>query len=122
VKTNTGKQFYLYCLLSAVCCFCLAGCHSGPQPMPLNQLNAQQTHGHAVFQTDCARCHDDRDDSSLHAPALLGVFKQQYLPSGSPATDRHIATVLQQGYGLMPPIANMDPQDLDDLLAYLHTL
>jgi hypothetical protein len=26
------------------------------------------------------------------------------------------------GHGLMPGQPNMDPQDLDDLLAYLHTL
>jgi mono/diheme cytochrome c family protein len=90
--------------------------------MPLNQLNAQQTHGHVVFQTYCAQCHDDRDSDSLHAPALLGVFKKQYLPSGSPATDEHVTEIIHQGYGLMPPTPNMDPQDLDDLLAYLHTL
>jgi mono/diheme cytochrome c family protein len=122
VKINISKQFYLYGLLSAFCYLCLAGCHSGPQPMPLDQLNAQQAHGHVIFQTNCARCHDDRDDSSLHAPALLAVFKRQYLPSGSPATDEHVTEIINQGYSLMPAIPNMDPQDTNDLLAYLHTL
>jgi mono/diheme cytochrome c family protein len=90
--------------------------------MPLNQLNPQQAHGHAVFQSYCRQCHDDRDDEALHAPALLGVFKKQYLQSGAPATDEHVTTIVHQGYGMMPPIRNMDPQNMDDLLAYLHTL
>lgn len=90
--------------------------------MPLDQLNAQQAQGHAVFHTHCAQCHDDRDDDALHAPALLGVFKKQYLHSGAPATDAHVTTIIEQGYGMMPPVRNMDQQDMDDLLAYLHTL
>lgn len=117
----TGKLF-LYPLLSALFCLTLAGCHHGPPPMPLDQLNPQQAHGHAVFQTSCSQCHDDRDDDSLHAPALLGVFKKPYLHSGAPATDEHVTSIIEQGYGMMPPVRNIDPQDIPDLLAYLHTL
>lgn len=100
----------------------LAGCGpSAPPPTPLSRLNAQQMHGHAVFQQACAQCHDDRDSDSLHGPALLGVFKQQYLPSGAPATDEHVSQVIQNGYGLMPSIP-LDAENTQDLLAYLHTL
>lgn len=99
----------------------LAGCHSAPPPTPLSQLNPQQMRGHAVFQANCSQCHDDRDSDSLHGPPLLGVFKQPYFPSGAPANDERMRVTILQGHGLMPG-TNMDPQNLNDLLAYLHTL
>ena len=49
----------------------LAGCKTLPPPMPLEQLNAQQMQGHAVFQARCAQCHYDRKDKPLHGPPML---------------------------------------------------
>ena len=101
----------------------LAGCKSVTPPTPLAELNAQQTRGHAVFQTDCAVCHNDRKNDALHGPALLGVFKKQSLPSGAPANDERVTATVLHGHNLMPAMGDkMDPQDLTDLLAYLHTL
>jgi mono/diheme cytochrome c family protein len=101
----------------------LAGCKSVTPPVPLEQLNAQQTHGHAVFETYCAACHYDRKDASLHGPTLLGVYKKPSLPSGAPANDDRLTATILHGHGLMPAVGNtMDQQDIDDLLAYLHTL
>lgn len=101
----------------------LAGCKSAPPPTPLSQLNPQQMHGHAVFQTHCASCHYDRRDRLLHGPSLLGVYKRPSLPSGAPANDDRVTATILHGHGLMPAMGNsIDPQDLDDLLAYLHTL
>jgi mono/diheme cytochrome c family protein len=111
----------MYCLLSALYPLFL-GCNSTPPPTPLNHLNAQQVHGHAVFETDCGQCHYDRSSGSLHGPPMLGVYKQQYMPSGAPANDERMRVTILQGHGMMPGEPNMDPQDLDDLLAYLHTL
>lgn len=101
----------------------LAGCKSTPPPVPLTQLNAQQMHGHAVFQANCSSCHYDRKDASLHGPPLLGVFKKPSLPSGAPANDERVTATILHGHGLMPAVGGaMDQQDIDDLLAYLHTL
>jgi mono/diheme cytochrome c family protein len=84
----------------------LSGCKSAPAPTPLAQLNAQQMRGYAVFQVRCGACHYDRKDAALHGPAMLGV-----------------TAAILHGHGLMPALGDtMDPQDLDDLLAYLHTL
>ena len=52
---------------------------------------------------------------------MLGVFKQQYLPSGAPANDDRVRVVIVQGHGMMPAI-NLESQDTQDLIAYLHTL
>jgi mono/diheme cytochrome c family protein len=100
----------------------VAGCKpTTPPPMPLSQLNAQQMRGHAIFQASCSQCHDDRDSDALHGPSMLGVFKQQYLPSGAPANDDRVRVVILEGHGMMPAI-NLDSQNTQDLIAYLHTL
>jgi len=110
------------CLLLMLAC-APAGCKSTPPPTPLSQLNVQQTHGYTVFQTHCATCHYDRRDAALHGPSLLGVFKKPDLPSGAPANDERVRATVLHGRGLMPAVGStMDPQDIDDVLAYLHTL
>ena len=121
--TRTGISRHR--VLFAVNCSLLTaflGCHSTPPPTPLDQLNAQQAHGHIVFETHCAQCHYDRSSDSLHGPPLLGVFKKQDLPSGAPANDDRVTATILQGHGLMPADRHLDQQNLNDLLAYLHTL
>jgi mono/diheme cytochrome c family protein len=99
------------------------GCKSGPQATPLNKLNAQQMRGHEVFQARCAACHHDRDAGTLAGPALLGLFKRQDLPSGAAATDERVLATINRGRGMMPAMgATMDQQQVEDLMAYLHTL
>ena len=100
-----------------------AGCKALPPPTPLDQLNAQQMHGHAVYQAHCAVCHADRTNDVLHGPALRGIFKQDYLPSGAPANDDRVMGTILLGRGMMPALGRtMDPQEREDLMAYLHTL
>ncbi len=101
----------------------VTGCQSSPPPMPLDQLNAQQMRGHEVFQAQCARCHYDRRDGGLHGPSLLGIYKRPSLPSGAAATDERVTATIMLGRGMMPAMKDkVSEQDLDDLLAYLHTL
>jgi mono/diheme cytochrome c family protein len=109
------------CLL-AIAGAAISGCHRIAPPTPLDQLNAQQARGHGVYRAHCGQCHYDREDGPLHGPSLLGVFKKPYLPSGAPANDERVSATILHGRNLMPAQPNMDPQDLDDLLAYLHTL
>lgn len=110
------------CLACGIVLALLSGCHSLPPPTPLDQLNAQQLRGHAVFQARCGQCHYDREEGPLHGPSLRGVFKKQYLPSGAPANDERVSATVLHGRNLMPAQRDMDPADVDDLLAYLHTL
>lgn len=67
-------------------------------------------------------CHYDRTSDSLHGPPLRGIYKRQYLPSGAPANDERVTSTILHGRGLMPAQPNTDRQDLNDLIAYLHTL
>lgn len=99
-----------------------SGCHQLPPPTPLDQLNMQQLRGHAVFQAHCGQCHYDRQEGPLHGPSLRGMYKKPYLPSGAPANDERVTSTILHGHGLMPGQPNLDPQDVNDLLAYLRTL
>jgi len=101
----------------------VAGCKSAAPPKPLEQLTVQERQGHSIYQQRCVVCHSDRTDTKLAAPPLLGVYKKQYLPSGAAATDERVSATILHGRGMMPAQGNaIDQQQLDDLLAYLHTL
>jgi mono/diheme cytochrome c family protein len=101
----------------------VTGCKSVAPPTPIADLNEQQTRGHAVFQTHCGVCHYDRQEGALHGPSLVGIYKKPYLPSGATASDERVTATIRFGRTMMPPMGNtMDAQELDDLMAYLHTL
>lgn len=100
----------------------LTGCSNTKPPKPLAQLTAHEQEGYRVYQAHCATCHYDRQSDPLHGPALRGIFQKKYLPSGAPANDDRVTATVQRGRGMMPAQPNLDPQDLNDLLAYLHTL
>ena len=99
------------------------GCTKLPPPTPLAQLNDQQMVGHDVFQQHCLHCHYDRVTQSLAGPTLRGIFKKQYLPSGTPANDDRVMSTMVYGYGVMPPMGrSLTLEERTALLAYLHTL
>lgn len=102
----------------------MAGCHRSLAPSePLSELNPQQLRGHLIYQQECASCHYANQQGSLHGPGLEGVFRKPYLPSGLPATDQHVEQTIVYGRNMMPGFGNaLDPQQINDLLAYLHTL
>jgi mono/diheme cytochrome c family protein len=101
----------------------MAGCRSTPPPTPLAELNPQQQQGHAVFQTRCAVCHYDRQSGILHGPSLEGLYKRPALPSGAAPTDERVTATILHGRNQMPAMGNqLDQEELNDLIAYLHTL
>lgn len=108
-------------VIGAATLACVGGCRSLPPSMPPSQWNAQQARGAAVFQQYCARCHYATNTHSLHGPGLQALTKLQSMPSGAPPTDERLTDVILHGHGMMPATALSDSQ-LQDLLAYLHTL
>lgn len=102
----------------------VAGCRPPlPPSKPLSELTPQEANGHTVFVSDCARCHNANNERSLHGPGLQGLYKQKFLPSGAPTNDDRVSDVILHGRGMMPAFGNrMEEQQLNDLLAYLHTL
>ncbi len=94
----------------------VAGCRSNP-------LTPQQAAGKQLFDDRCAHCHIDNDLALKPPPPnLRNLFRTGKLPSGAPATDAQIIHTVIAGKGNMPPFAGrFDEEQMDDLLAYLHT-
>lgn len=86
-------------------------------------LNAQQSNGRRIFQLYCASCHNAYSSSGLNGPAMRGLFKKKFLPSGLPANDRFVKQAILNGRAMMPAFGeSLSPQEVDDLIAYLHSL
>ncbi len=99
------------------------GCRRLPPSKPLNQLTPTEMQGRAVFQSHCAVCHSANTENSLHGPGLQALFKKPYLPSGAPANDERVTATILHGRNMMPAFGSqLDDEQLQSLLAYLHTL
>lgn len=87
-------------------------------------LNAQQAAGRKVYDQYCDRCHQPYSTHGRKGPGLKRVFQNKYLSmSGLPATDERVSDIIRQGRSEMPPFGQaLSPQDVENLLAYLHTL
>jgi len=86
-------------------------------------LNSEQAAGRRVFQQHCATCHSAYTSTGDHGPGLTQLFRKPFLPSGLPANERFVRQTILSGRGMMPPQGeSLTGEQLDDLLAYLHTL
>lgn len=87
-------------------------------------LNPQQAAGRRVYDEYCDRCHAPYSTRGRQGPGLKGVFKRQYLPmSGLPANDARVGEIIRLGRNKMEGFGNvLTEQQIQDLLAYMHTL
>jgi mono/diheme cytochrome c family protein len=103
----------------------LAGCGKDPELQTDAELGLtpQQAEGRRVYKLDCAVCHSAYSSKASKGPSLKGLFKRQYLPSGLLANDQFVEQSILRGRNMMPGFGNsLTQEQLDDLLAYLHTL
>lgn len=99
----------------------LTGCHPLPPSKPASEWTPQEARGAAVYQAKCARCHYPTSTKPLNGPGLQALTKIKSMPSGAPPTDERLTAVILGGRQSMPATPLADEQ-LQDLLAYLHTL
>lgn len=87
-------------------------------------LNSQQAAGRKIYDHDCDRCHEPYSTRGKKGPGLKGIFNNKELPiSGLPANDERVSDIIRLGRKQMPGYSRVLSQgDLDNLLAYLHTL
>jgi len=87
-------------------------------------LNPQQIAGRRIYDNYCDRCHAPYSSRGRQGPSMKGVFQRQYLPmSGMPANDDRVTDIVRMGRNKMPAYAQvLSQQQINDLLAYLHTL
>jgi mono/diheme cytochrome c family protein len=87
-------------------------------------LNAEQAAGRKIYDNNCDRCHEPYSTRGKKGPGLKGMFQNKYLSvSGLPANDERVTDIIRLGRKEMPGYAQtLSQQDIDELLAYLHTL
>ncbi len=87
-------------------------------------LNAQQSAGRRIYDDRCDRCHEPYSTRGKKGPGLKGIFQHKYLSlSGLPANDERVTDIIRLGRNEMPGYSQtLNAQDIQDLLAYLHTL
>ncbi|MES2221274.1 MAG: cytochrome c [Acidobacteriota bacterium] len=101
----------------------LSGFYAPPKPKSSGQLTPKQAQGQAIFQSNCAACHNSDSNQKLVGPGLRGLFHKPHLPSGAPATDAQVRRTILHGKNVMPPFADvLNDKQVNDLLAYLHTM
>jgi mono/diheme cytochrome c family protein len=87
-------------------------------------LNPQQAAGRKIYDNYCDRCHRPYSTKAKKGPGLQGVFQHQYLPqTGLPANDDRVTEIIRNGRKDMPGYSQvLSQEDMQNLLAYLHTL
>jgi mono/diheme cytochrome c family protein len=103
----------------------LAGCDAERRKSDAELgLNPRQAEGRKLYDNYCDRCHEPYSSRGKKGPSLKGVFKKQYLSvSGLPANDERMTDIVKNGRAKMEGFRQvMTDQQIQDLLAYLHTL
>ena len=102
----------------------LAGCDAEPRKSDAELgLNVQQAQGRRVYDARCAECHYAYSKHDLRGPSMHGLFQKQFMSSGIPANDDRVTDIILLGRSKMPGFQQkITPQQLQDLMAYLHTL
>ena len=87
-------------------------------------LTPQQSAGRRIYDNYCDRCHAPYSSRGRQGTSMKGIFQRPYLPmSGMPANDDRVTDIIRLGRNKMPSYGQvLDQQQINDLLAYLHTL
>src|SRR5260370_40956388 len=87
-------------------------------------LAPQQAAGRKLYDNYCARCHPPYSTKGKKGPGLKGVFQNKFLPqTGLPANDERVTDIIRNGRPDMPGYSQvLTPENIQDLLAYMHTL
>ena len=117
-------RLVLFSVLILVALSFLSACDAEPRKTDAQLgLNSQQAAGRRVYDTRCAECHYAYSTRNLRGPSLNGLFKKQFMSSGIPANDERVLDIIVLGRAKMPAFQNkLTQQQVDELMAYLHTL
>src|SRR5271166_4502571 len=80
------------------------------------------SNGKEMFKT-CAGCHNIDNDQRKMGPSLRTLFGKVTLRNGKRVDDANVREIIREGFNGMPSFAySYRPAEMDDLMAYLHTL
>src|SRR5579864_6026267 len=125
LNTNNHAGILLVALMALVTLMASVGCDVERRKSDAELgLNPQQTAGRKIYDAECDRCHEPYSTRGKKGPGLKGVFQHKYLSlSGLPANDDRVSNIVRMGRNEMPGYSQkLSDPDIQDLLAYLHTL
>jgi len=124
-RRNFPKRFSLCLCASVVNALLLIACTAERRKSDAELgLTPQQSAGRRIYDDHCARCHEPYSSSGKQGPSLQGVFKKPYFEmSGMPSNDARATDIIRFGRDKMTGFGQvLSQQQINDLLAYLHTL
>jgi cytochrome c2 len=78
--------------------------------------------GRELFRS-CQGCHNTASDERRMGPSLRSLFGKVTLRNGKHADDDNVREIVLDGWNGMPSFRfSFRPNEIDDLMAYLHTL
>ena len=121
VRNRLWLSFALGAVVLIGCCSCDVQRRKNDAEL---SLTPQQAAGRRLYDQHCDRCHEPYSSRDKKGRSLKGVFKKQFLSqSGMPANDERVGEMIVTGRNMMPGFGQvMSQHDVQDLLAYLHTL
>ncbi len=125
LKSAICNRFFLCFCVSVVIGTLLSACDVERRKSDAELgLNPQQAAGRKLYDNYCDRCHEPYSSRGKKGPSMKGVFKRPYLPlSGLPANDDRVGDIIKYGRSKMEGFGQvMTDQQVQDLLAYMHTL
>jgi mono/diheme cytochrome c family protein len=124
-STMNQRRWIIVALVACLALAALTGCDVERRKSDAELgLNPQQSAGRKLYDNYCDRCHRPDSTKGKKGPGLKGMFQHQYLPqTGLPANDDRVTDIIRNGRPDMAGYGQvLRPQDMQDLLAYLHTL
>ncbi|MDQ1472730.1 MAG: cytochrome c [Bryobacterales bacterium] len=81
-----------------------------------------QQRGRELFRS-CQGCHNTASDERRMGPSLRSFFGKVTLRNGKHADDENVREIILEGFNGMPSFRySLRTAEIDDLMAYLHTL
>jgi mono/diheme cytochrome c family protein len=91
-------------------------------PVSLAQNSGDARDGKALFVNNCAVCHGEDASGKTEIAKSLNVTIPDFRSADVHSlTDGQIKNVITQGKGNMPPVSDLSPQDIANLIAFIRT-
>jgi mono/diheme cytochrome c family protein len=122
---NSRAKLFFQALAVLLACAAVSACDVQRRQSDAELgLNPQQSAGRKIYDSHCDRCHEPYSNRGKKGPPLKEIFQHKYLSlSGLPANDDRVTDIIRLGRNEMPGNGQaLSSQDIEDLLAYLHTL
>jgi cytochrome c len=124
------KRIFVLCLAVVATSLALGAAQTQTQAQgkpaaktPVAANAADVPAGKKVFAEQCDACHFANSTAKKVGPGLKGIYKRGKFASGKPVNDEAMRLWIQNGGKDMPAFKdNITPEELREVIAYLHTI